>query len=170
MNSVSNSDSERCPESNLGWVHRVHTQRTLAARTHSAQAVSWGTLVPCHGRALTVSQPVVGLVVAVSQVCHCAHARSSAPCRSSPRSRYKFVSQHNSLLRAMLRMHSAVSWRILRRIATCIAAPIATQIPPQATIQSLYRDTLPIQAIRARALPHAPRAGWPYRGPLMAVL
>ena len=33
MNSVRNSYSKQCPKSRLGWVHKVHTQRTLAART-----------------------------------------------------------------------------------------------------------------------------------------
>ena len=44
MNSVRNSDSEHCPESRMGWVHKVHTQRTLAARTlrpgHAQSAMS----------------------------------------------------------------------------------------------------------------------------------
>ena len=38
------------------------------------------------------------------------------------------------------------------------------QKPPPTTIQSLYRDTPPGQAMCACGMPHAPRAGRPYRG------
>ena len=93
MNSVLNSDSKQCTESRLGWVHRVHTQLTLATR---AQLPS-----RAHGAVLWRA---LGRIVALSRLCRrhilqcrCAHAHAVAQCRSSPRSRYKIVSQHKPL-------------------------------------------------------------------------
>ena len=68
---------------------------------------------------------------------------------------------------APCRAHNDVSWRILR----CIAAPIATQTPPQVTIQSLYRDTLHSKAMRARAtarLALRSAVSWPSNGHIVA--
>ena len=43
MNSAPNSDSKQSPKSKLSWVHRVHTQWTLAVRTLRPGR-------PCRGR------------------------------------------------------------------------------------------------------------------------
>ena len=67
MNNVPNSDSEQCTESRLGQVHRVHTQRTLAAR------------MVCLGRARTA--PCRGTQCAVLQAQHRPCCRRVAQCR-----------------------------------------------------------------------------------------
>ena len=137
MNNVPNSDLEQCPELKLGWEHRVHTQWTQAAHTAPKQHAQ------CLGRALGC---VVARTGVVSWPCRrrvTEHTRALAhSIATPPRSRYKFVSQHSSLSCAVSRAYRAVSWPILRRIAAYIAAPIVTQMLPQAMIQSLYRDTL----------------------------
>ena len=112
---------------------------------------------PCRKPGLAVSQAWPDHIVVPSRpcrkhvlLCRCTHARAGASCRSAA----AFAPGHNTILsrdssplprapRAVSRAHNAVSWRILRRIVTCIAAPITTQMPPQAMIQSLYRDTHP---------------------------
>ena len=154
MNSVSNSDSEQCIESRLGQVHNVHTPMAQPARTLARVA---SLVRSCRKPGPVVSQapPAMSLHPrarwrAMSQAMCC------APCRRPCVARHvahRIVAQ------------GAVSWRFLRRIAACIAAPIATQMPPQATIQFLYRDTHPQRpGPRARA-PLALRAGRLYRRP-----
>ena len=71
MNSDPNSDSKQCLESKLGQVHRVHTERTLVARTlHPGRAhnvVSWCALAPHRGPPPAVSQRAVAVSQAVSR-------------------------------------------------------------------------------------------------------
>ena len=79
MNSVPNSDSEQCPKSKLGLVHRVHTMNPSCAptaraaprpRAHSALgAMSWSVelrIMACHCTRSAVSWP--------SLACPCAPA------------------------------------------------------------------------------------------------
>ena len=72
-----NSDSKQCTESKPGWVHRVHTQRTLTARAqHPGRAhgaVSWRAL----GRIVAPSPAVLR-----APPCHVAHWRAvpQPPC------------------------------------------------------------------------------------------
>ena len=72
MNSVSNSDSEQCPESRLGWVHKVHTLNPSCA--HIASALRPGSaqrrVVACALGHIVVPSPIVSrLCPAVSWPC-----------------------------------------------------------------------------------------------------
>ena len=105
MNTVPNSDSKKCPESKLSRVHSAPTlglayTRNAPRPTVSRRVVARTGVVlwSCLGRVTACGQPC----------CRCVAART-LPCRSSPQSRYKFVSQPSSLLRAVSRAHNAVS-------------------------------------------------------------
>ena len=76
MNSVSNSDSEQCTESKLGWVHQVPT---LAQPTRTSRAT-----VP----RLAVSRRVVARTGAVSQAQPGRVATYAQPCRALCRARH----------------------------------------------------------------------------------
>ena len=79
MNSVPNSDSEQCPESKLGWVHRVRTLGTgckhTAPRPRAQRALgvlSWrtgrhvaGHALPCRGRVAVRTRTLVRHVAAL---------------------------------------------------------------------------------------------------------
>ena len=100
MNSAPNSDSKQCLESKLSWVHKVHTQRTLVARTLLL------------GRAHTTPRPsaqrrVASLPSVVSWP-------SSRPCRRSCRALCR--SPCHSFLSSVA-LFPAVSWRMPGRVA-----------------------------------------------------
>ena len=136
---------------NQNWIKCIVCTPMDPGCTHATRAlrpsrpcciVSWHALVPYRGRA-------PGRVAACGRPCHGYVAtrtrtltRSVIAPLGHDTSLYRNTAPCCTSCRAVSRAHNTVSWRILRRIAACITAPIATQMPPQATIQSLYRDTL----------------------------
>ena len=98
----------------------MHTQRTLAARTLRRGYVHNARWAPCRGS-----------VVARTQQCRC-----------SPWSRYKIVSQHNFLPRAMSRVLPRVSQRpcaVSQGVGRRIAAPLRRVVRRWVSYRSLYR-------------------------------
>ena len=83
MNSDPNSDSKQCPESKLGWVHKVHTQGPGCA--HTARTLRPGRATPRSG-AVSWRR-----IVAPLRLCRSVHWL----CRAPPGHDTKFVSQHN---------------------------------------------------------------------------
>ena len=57
MNSGPNSDSKRCPESELGQVHIVHTLDPGCAHTARELRRVVGLARPCHRRPLSCRRP-----------------------------------------------------------------------------------------------------------------
>ena len=128
MNSVLNSDSEQCTESRLGWVHRVHTLNPGCAPTARTQPVSWHAI----GRIVAPSRSCRGSPLP----CHCAHARTGAPCRSLPAYDTKIVSRHIAstasaprALPCISQLPASYRGALLRRIASLLQC-IATQRSP----------------------------------------
>ena len=123
MNNVSNNDSEQCTESKLGWVHRVHTQWTLAGRTLRAHSAQAGRVATCRGRTSAVSQHVVGRVVAVSQACRYAHASLS----KLPSVTIQVCIAISYLPRAVSHACPAVSQPLHDRVVACLATKPSSQ-------------------------------------------
>ena len=120
--------------------------RTL--RVHSAQADRVASCRSAHWHHIVVMpRSCRSLWLAVSQVCH-----------SSPRSQYKFVSQHSSLLQV-------VSCRVARAQSRIMAHPASyhslyrcpycdTNAPPKPRYNLCIATLSASQATRARALGH----------------
>ena len=75
MNSYPNSDSKQCPESKLGWVHRMHTQGTLATTTLRPGRVLGAVLWP---------HPAVSCRVAACTRALASRVAASRPAVSQP--------------------------------------------------------------------------------------
>ena len=138
MNSALNSDSKQCLESKLSWVHKVHTQRTLVARTLLL------------GRAHTTPRPsaqrrVASLPSVVSWP-------SSRPCRRSCRALCR--SPCHSFLSSVV-LFPAVSWRMPGRVAALYRDTLSAR--PRARAGRPYRS--PAGRIMA--------PGWPCRRTLL---
>ena len=152
-----NSDSEQCTESKLGWVHRVHTQRTLVAR------------MVRPGRARTTPRPLSHCTVWWRAGCRIA---GPAPAVSQALSAVLWlvagrVVGLNSDTPSTKVMRASRVTRPLRRIVTpsrpCRSIVSRhSQLPslPLSRYHRLYRDTLPsVQAMCARCRTPARVAG-----------
>ena len=82
MNNAPNSDSKQCPESKLRLMHRVHTQRTLAAHTLCQAARTAPCRKPPPGHIVAFLSAVSQRTPAVSRYVPRARTRCYAPCRS----------------------------------------------------------------------------------------
>ena len=162
MNSIPNSDSKQCPESKLGWVHRVHTQGLGCTRTALCRGAQGVVLWRVKRRILAPGRRIMApghRIVAPGL-----HVRRSPPAVSPPppvtiQKLYRDPTLPRAL-RAMLLMHSAVSQRARCHVIGRVARCIATQRSPLAMIQHLYRDSPASQV----ALPHTLARGRPCRG------
>ena len=179
MNSVPNSDSEQCTESKLGWVHRVHTQRTLAARTvgpghtHCAQTeriaprprphrvVLWRAVCRIASPAPDLSQAPS----AVSWPCRCTHSHAGSAVSWCIRRRVvaylatrlaaKPPSCHDTIVCIMTLLANQTA-RLSRYKDCIVTQPPAARPSLLSRYKTLYRDTHPNHT--ARALPAVSRA------------
>ena len=125
MNNVSNSDSEQCPESKLGWVHTHGPGCTLG---RSCRGTHWHHVAdlarPCRGAHLTVWRRTQDRVATQALPCRalCRWRRDAAPPCALP-----CVSQLPAPYRGA---SCVVSWRFPRPYRTCL------------TIQSSYQASL----------------------------
>ena len=102
MNSVQNSDSDQCPESKLGWVHRMHTQGLGCALSRPCCGAPGVVLQASPDRNLAFLLAVSQRAPAVSQAVSRTRAHCYASCRS---------------LLDRVALLPAVSWRIPGRVA-----------------------------------------------------
>ena len=163
MNSDPNSDSEQCTESKLGRVHSAHThglgcaQAVRALRPgRSHNAVSWRAVASCRGCPQSCRMPC-------RKLCRRSCSALTLPCCHPFQSRYKncittqaYAVRHVeravahiaaplcSVATPLCRVATPlcrvaaplcrIAGRCCAFIAACIAAHIATQRPPPATI------------------------------------
>ena len=182
MNSDPNSDSEQCPESKLGQVHRVHTQRTLATRNaprprtrRALGSVSWPHF--------SVSQ-VVSCVSPHARTRWCAVSQSlGLPCCNPTIATQNLCHDTTLAMRAvsltLLRVSQrscAVSHGAVTLYSSRVAGCVATQGRPSTTIQNFYPYSPPAIKPCACTLSLGPRVGlpccrasWLCRGRVMVV-
>ena len=162
MNSVPNSDSEQCTKSKLGWVHQVHTL-TQPVRTGRAHCSRWA---PCRGVRCAVSWPPPRSYRGRARLCR------------KPGRPYRRLYHDTPSTKAM-RAHRVVRYHACRspkrrimahhgRVAACIAAILQYKSRSQPRYKVCI-VTCPLARPCSRALPHAQRAGPPYRGLLIAI-
>ena len=123
MNSVPNSDSEQCPESKLGWVHRVHILGPGCAHApHWAYRVV-ASQAPCHRPPPTVSWTS-------SRLCRSAHrsCRRSchALCRAPVCATARRVASSSAMSRASRLYRGACPAMSQHCIATQLAARLSS--------------------------------------------
>ena len=156
MNSAPNSDSKQCPESKLSWVHRVHTQRTLAAsalRPGHSHNVRWAL---CRGRAQPCRRHPPAVSLRARARWHAVSQRLGLPCRSLPACNTKIVSRHRApapcaprALQCMSQLLASYRGALLRRIAALLRCIATQRSPPSATIQNFVSRPSASQAVRA---------------------
>ena len=154
MNSVPNSDSEQCPKSILGWVHRVHTQRTQAAgplRAHCAKAgrvVGLCPAVSCRGSVVGLAECAVSRASLRRIVARCYAVSQRSAVVSQPKvarlshdTEFCIVTSASQVMRARAPAVSwpyhAVSWAWPGRIV----APAAVPSCPVSRYNPLYHDS-----------------------------
>ena len=141
MNSYPNSDSKQCPESKLGWVHRMHTHGTLAASTlrpgrvlgavlwpHPVMSCRVATCMPALASRVVASRPTVSQRPprhntknrVVIQLLSLVLRARCAPCRAHCRA-------CRSALHRIMAHCCAVSQPLARRVVTPGLPPVTIQ-------------------------------------------
>ena len=155
-------------------MHTTRAQRQCSA--HAASwAVSWRALASCRGRAPVVSQPMVGRITGVSLHAHYCVAAPLGHETKLYRNTISFRARCRAPCRAHCRAPCQARCRGCRRARGTVSLPVSLPLSrqkgyPKSTIQTIISRLTPNLAMRAHALPHAPRVGRSYRGSLMVVL
>ena len=152
-NSDPNSDSKQCPESKLGWVHRVHTQGPSCAPT-APRLWAQCRVVACTGA-------ISWLCPAVSQAMSCAHAAVSSPPPVIIKNLYRdpnLCRAHCAPCCTRCRLFRRAPVLCRRALLRCIVALVGlcrdARPTPPFTIQMIVLQHTPLARPRACALPH----------------